>query len=503
VSAQTLNLLTVLPEVALAIGAVLTVLLGFGPKTHELTLRVFAGASIGGATLALVTQWRYVEKGFGGFGYTDMVIMDQMSITWSAVLLGVALLALTMGWSFVEDHVERSAEILALVLLATAGFMFMATSAHFIMLFLGLEVGSISLYVLTAIGKGSRDSDEASMKYFLLGSMASAVLLYGIALLFTGTGRLSYGGVAAQLVDAAASTRVVLSGPAVGFHLGVPLVAIIGSTLILMGLLFKVTAAPFHFWAPDVYQGAPTRLVGFISAVAKIAGFAALLRLVETSFGPLFGDLRVPLVSIGVVSVMLGTLYAIRQDDVKRMLAYSGIAHAGFMLMGVAAGRSDAFGNSGTRAVTYYLLGYAVTLVMTFSIVGVVAGDGRAPIERFRGLGKSSPVLAAGLTIFMLSMSGMPLTSGFVGKFLIFSSAIAADLFPAVVIGLVMSVVAFFFYIRLIVAMYFEDAEIELAVNRFQKAGVVFGISVTLFLGLYPGPLYDLLTSMLNLSSGA
>lgn len=502
-STQTLNLLTVLPEVALAIGAVLVVLLGFGPKTHELTLRVFATAALSMAALAVATQWRYVGKGYGGFGYVDMVNMDQVSVIWSGVLLGVAILALTMGWSFVEEHADRAAEVLALVFLATAGFMFMASSAHFMMLFLGLEVGSISLYVLTAIGRGTRDSDEASMKYFLLGSMASAVLLYGIALLFTGTGSLSFHGVASSLLAAASSTKVILTGPMIGYHLGAPMVAIIGSVLILMGLLFKVTAAPFHFWAPDVYQGAPSRLVGFISATAKIAGFATLLRLVEVSLGPLFADLRIPLVTVGVISVALGTLYAIRQDDIKRMLAYSGIAHAGFMLVGVAAGRSDALGNSGTRAVTFYLIAYAVTLVLTFGIVGMVAGDGRAPIERFRGLGKSSPVLAAGLAVFMLSMSGMPLTSGFVGKFLVFSAAIAADLFPAVVIGLVMSVVAFFFYIRLIVAMYFEDAQAELNVNRFQKASVVFGIAVTLFLGLYPGPLYDLLTSAFNLASGA
>ena len=497
---QLFNLLTVAPEAALTLGAVLVLLIGTSKDVRPWTLKALTAFTLAMTAAALTKQALVLPDAVTSAGYGGMVTLDSTSILWVGLLYVVAILAFVMSWEFVEDHQTKAPEIVALMMLATAGFMFMVSAGHFMMLFLGLEVGSISLYILTALGSPSKDSDEAAMKYFLMGSMASGILLYGIALIYTGTGDLSYGGVFNSFNTALEAPGLILSGPFAGHTTGVPLVAVVGIALLLVGLLFKVTAAPFHFWAPDVYQGAPGRMVGFIAAAAKVAGFAAILRMVQFPLFPVFGKVQTPLVAVATVSVILGTLYAIRQDDVRRMLAYSGIAHAGFMLIGVSVGFIDVTtGNSGFPGTMFYLGTYSVTLVLTFGLLAVVSGDGRASIEQFRGLGRSSPVLAGSISIFMLSMSGMPLTSGFVGKFAVFSTAWVAGFHFVVVISLVMSVAAFFFYLRLIVAMYFEegDATVSMALN--QKVVVLAGVVMTIFLGTYPGPTIDFIIEALKL----
>ena len=271
----------------------------------------------------------------------------------------------------------------------------MVAANNLVMLFLGLEVGSIALYVLAGLARERRESEEAAIKYFLLGSFASAVFIYGVALIYAGTGQFEILGIRQLLND------FVISSPAVIY---------IGIGLVVAGLGFKVSAAPFHTWAPDVYQGAPAGLVGYMAAVAKVAGFAAIARILLTAFSDL-ADTWLPVVAgISVLSMVLGSVLALVQGDVRRLLAYSGVAHAGFIMTGVVGGATD--------GVLFYLAIYAIQLVGAFAVVAVVSGpDGAgSSLDEYRGLGRRSPLLAGAFTILLLGMGGLPITSGFRGQ---------------------------------------------------------------------------------------
>jgi NADH-quinone oxidoreductase subunit N len=492
--------LPIAPEVVLLAGAVLVLIL---EVTLNLGRRVWAGLaalSVIVATGFSVVQWFRVDAIGPQLHYAaptsviadPMVVMDHFSAFAGIAIIGVAGLALLSAWDLVAKLETRGAEFVALVLLAIAGLHMMAISANLIMLFMGLETASIALYVVAGFTRERRSADEAAVKYFLLGSFASAIFLYGIALIFASTGTTSIYG--------AGGMRAFFSGPFL-VNNGVLLA---GIALMLVGLGFKVSAAPFHQWAPDVYQGAPTGAVAFMAAGVKVAGFAAIGRVLVGALPNQIDDWAPAIAVMAALSVVIGTLLAIAQTDLKRMLAYSGVAHAGFLLTGVVAGLD------GMPAMWFYVSTYAVQLVAAFTVVAVVSGprSGASPLDDYNGLSVRSPALAASLAVMMLAMGGIPFTTGFVGKFSVFTVAINSGYLWLAITGLVSSVAGLFFYLRVVVRMYIEQPAVAggpgtlLAEPRLSwSSRTVLGLSVaiTLILGIVPWPLLNWVRNALPL----
>jgi NADH-quinone oxidoreductase subunit N len=367
---------------------------------------------------------------------------------------------------------RRGAEAIALVLLATAGFSIMVASNNLVMMFLGLEAGSIALYVLAGMSRERARSDEAAIKYFLLGSFASAIFIYGVALLYAGTGQFGLLEMRDFLSD-----FVVLS----------PAVILIGLGLVVVGLGFKVSAAPFHTWAPDVYQGAPAGVVGYLASVAKVAGFVALARILLTGLDALGADWRPIVAGIAALSMMLGSILALVQDDVRRMLAYSGVAHAGFIMTGVVGGT--------TEGILFYLAIYSLQLVGAFAVVTAVSGadTSASDLASYRGLARRSPLLAASFAVLLLGMAGLPVTSGFIAKFGVFAQAWSQGFEWLVIVAVIASVIAFAFYLRIIVSMYMDAGdEGTVDVPIPVRWVLVFAVGTTILWGVLPGSLLSL-----------
>lgn len=469
--------LAIAPELFLALGAAAVLLVEVQWKPSFRTLGGISVGSVVGALAMAAWQWSSASDSVAAGALSDlsafsgMILMDGFAIFSRFALLVVTGLGIAAGWHFFTGLGRRGAEALALVLLATAGFSMMVASNNLIMLFLALEVGSISLYVLAGMARENARSDEAAIKYFLMGSFASAIFVYGVALVYAGTRQLT----------------ITEIGDYFGrFLVNSPAVILIGIGLMIVGLGFKVSAAPFHTWAPDVYQGAPAGIVGYMAAVAKIAGFAALARILLTAVGD-FASSYLPVVAaIAVLSMLLGSVMALVQNDVRRMLAYSGVAHAGFIMTGIVGGSS--------RGVLFYLAIYAVQLVGAFSVISATSGSDASgsDMTAYRGLSARSPALAAGFAFLLLGMAGLPLTSGFIAKFGVFADAWAAGYEWLVVVAVLTSVVALAFYLRVIVMMYMEDDEATSLVVATPIRWVL-GIAVvaTLLWGVLPGSLLN------------
>ncbi|MFP3913422.1 MAG: NADH-quinone oxidoreductase subunit N [Actinomycetota bacterium] len=484
IPAPTISWLGIAPELTLAVGAALVLLIEVQWKPSRRLLAWTAGAALLAAAAFSVALHVLIEGGEGidtFLPFAGMIALDLFGVFARYVLLVAAGLGLLAARRMIDEMGTRSAEMVALMLLSTAGFSLMAVSANLVMTFLGLEVGSISLYVLAGFARERMDSDEAAIKYFLLGSFASAIFIYGVALVFAGTGSFELEGVRRHLAD-----MVVLQ----------PGVILVGLALVIVGLSFKVTAAPFHSWAPDVYQGAPAGVVGFMAAVAKIGGFAALVRILVSAFGEMADDWAPVVAGVSALSMVLGSVLAIVQDDVRRLLAYSGVAHAGFILTGVLSG------GEGTADVWFYLAVYAVQLVAAFAVVSAVSGSSgtRSQLADYAGLSQRQPYLAATFTVVLLGMGGIPLTAGFVAKFGVFADAWAAGFGWVVIVGVLASVVAFFLYLRVVVTMYMDEPG-EAALTSPAGVRWVMGLAVivTLVLGVYPAPLLDLAANALPL----
>ena len=381
-------------------------------------------------------------------------------------------------------------EVFPLALFALCGMMIFPAAGDLLTLFVALEVLSLPLYLLVGMARRRRLlSQEASMKYFLLGAYASAFFLFGAALLYGFAG----------------SVRLSEISAAVGSVSGLDPLLLAGVTLLLVGLLFKVSAVPFHSWTPDAYQGAPTPVTGFMAACTKVAAFGALLRVVYVVLPPLEWDVMPALWGVTVLTMLLGTVVAIVQTDVKRMLAYSSIAHAGFMLVGVVS-----LTQAGVSSVMFYLLAYGLATIGAFGVVSMVrevnTGPGGAVVaeathlSQWAGLGRRHPALAGAFTLFLLSFAGIPLTAGFTGKFAVFTAAIEGGLTWLVVLGVLASAAAVFFYVRLVVLMFFTEpagtpGERTTVVRGEGFTGVAIGIAVvgTILLGVLPSPLLEFL----------
>ncbi|HEX2154466.1 MAG TPA: NADH-quinone oxidoreductase subunit N [Acidimicrobiia bacterium] len=476
IPAPTISWLGIAPELVLGLGAALVLLIEVQWKPPRRVLAWTAGGVLVLGGVMAVVLHRYLDAGNGidQLPFAGLIALDGFGVFARYVLFAVAGLGLLAARRMIEEVGPRAAEMLALMLLATAGFSLMAVSANLVMTFLGLEVGSISLYVLAGFAREREDSDEAAIKYFLLGSFASAVFVYGVALVFAGTGSFTLPAVREYL------TGVVVLEPGV---------ILLGLALVIVGLCFKVTAAPFHSWAPDVYQGAPAGAVGFMAAIAKIGGFAALVRILVSAFPAMAADWAPVVATISAVSMVLGSVLAIVQDDLRRLLAYSGVAHAGFILTGLLSGAD------GTADVWFYLAVYTIQLVASFAVVAAVSGSSgsRSALADYAGLAQRQPFLAATFTVILLGMGGLPLTSGFVAKFGVFTDAWAAGYEWVVVVGVLASVVAFFFYLRVVVTMYMDEPD---GVTFSSSASIrwVMGLAVasTIIFGIFPGPLLDL-----------
>lgn len=369
-------------------------------------------------------------------------------------------------------------EAYPLMVFAVGGMMLFAASSNLLTMFVALEILSLPLYLLAGLARRQRLlSQEAALKYFLLGAFSSAFFLYGIALIYGYAGTISLTGI----------------GSAISQGEGKEVFLYAGLAMLLVGLLFKVGAAPFHSWTPDVYQGSPTPVTSFMAAGTKVAAFGAILRLLYVAFGDLRWDWRPVIWGVAILTMIVGAVIAITQTDVKRMLAYSSVAHAGFILVGIASANKDGLSSS-----MFYLLVYGFTTIGAFSIVTLVRdGNGEAThLSQWQGLGKRSPIVAGIFAFFLLALAGIPLTSGFVGKFAVFQAAIHGDATVLVIIGLLTSAAAAFFYARVIVLMFFQDPVGDgptVAIpSGMTASALAIGLAVTVVLGVVPGPVLDL-----------
>jgi NADH-quinone oxidoreductase subunit N len=369
-------------------------------------------------------------------------------------------------------------EIFPLLMFAVMGMMLFPAANDLLVLFVALEVLSLPLYLMCGLARRRRLlSQEAAIKYFLLGAFSSAFFLYGLALLYGYSGSITFGGIH----DAAAT----------GTHNDTLL--FLGIALLGVGLLFKVGAAPFHSWIPDVYQGAPTPVTALMAAATKVAAFGALLRVFYVAFGGLGWDWRPVGWAVAILTMVVGSVFALTQTDVKRMLAYSSVAHAGFILVGVVA-----LNRAGLSGSLFYLVAYGLTTVGAFGVLTLVRDpDGEAThLSRWAGLGRRSPLVAGVFALFLLALAGIPLTSGFTGKFAVFTAAVSGGATPLVVVGVIASAMAAFFYIRVIVMMFFAeplaDGPVVVAPGTATAAALAVAAAVTVVLGVFPQPVLDL-----------
>jgi NADH-quinone oxidoreductase subunit N len=378
-------------------------------------------------------------------------------------------------------------EVFPLMMFSIGGMLMFPAANDLITMFVALEVLSLPLYLLCGLARRRRLlSQEAALKYFLLGAFSSGFFLYGIALTYGYAGSMNFADISESVTGRIGAQPLLLAG--------------IG--LMAVGMLFKVSAAPFHSWTPDVYQGAPTAVTAFMAACTKVAAFGALLRLFYVAFGSARWDWTPMIGIIAVITMLVGCVLAITQSDVKRMLAYSSISHAGFILVGfvglTTVGSFDGDRLSSLQSVLFYLVTYGFMTLGAFAVVTVVrdAGGEATHLSRWAGLGKESPVLAGVFAFFLLSMAGIPLTSGFAGKWAVFTSAVSGGAWPLVVVAVVLSAVAAFFYARVIVLMFFSDpvgeGPVVMSPSILTTIVIAVGVAVTVILGVFPGPVLDL-----------
>ena len=399
-------------------------------------------------------------------------LADGPAAALSLVILAGAVLAVLISWDYLRPAGLDQPEYYPLMLLSTLGALVMVHAGDLIVLLLGLEILSLPVYALSAWRQGDRASEEAGMKYFLLGAFASAFLVYGIALSYGATGAFHYAGIAAALAD------------------GAPPLMLLGGALVLVGLGFKASLAPFHQWAPDAYTGAPTSVTSYMSVVVKTAAFGALVRVFALAWPDALAELDVALAVLVALTLLAGNFAALLQSSVKRMLAYSAVAHAGYLGLAVlAAGSPGVAGDLGTQAITWYLLAYTVMNAGAFAVLSLVAGpaDRNDAIDHWRGLGRRRPGLAIAMTLFLLSLAGIPPLAGFTGKMLVFQAAIQSGWISLAVLAIVTSVVAMVYYFRLVSAMWFGDGG-ERAIVRSPATRWAIGLAAfgTVALGLFP-----------------
>lgn len=493
------NLTIILPEIVLAVAGIVVMLYdSFFPKQRAVTGVIsLVALAVTGVILAML--W---SGGQPATAWNGMIVHDSLRLSFSFVFVFVSAMTVLISTVWVEREDVAVGEYHALLLFATFGMLLMASGNDLVVIFLGLETLSIATYVMAALRKGDLRSNESGMKYFILGSFASAFLLYGMALIYGATGSTDLTRIAEKVADP-----------------NFPGLLLVGAAMLIVGFGFKVALAPFHVWAPDVYEGAPTAVTGFMAAGPKAAAFASFLRIfvlglpfvagVEVS-GYLHRSWISVLAVMAIITIIVGNVAAIMQSNVKRMLAYSSIAHAGYAMTGFigaglaasAAARSEAI-----AAVAFYMLTYAITNMGAFAIVTLLAekNDRRTEFEDYNGIGFKTPVLAFSLSLFMLSLLGLPLTAGFMGKILVFRPALEAG-YPLVtalvVVAVVGTAISAYYYLRMIVVMFFKERTTEWQPPRI-PAALAATLIITVAGVFYFGIFADRVISVFSTSPSA
>ncbi|MCP4419362.1 MAG: NADH-quinone oxidoreductase subunit N [Chloroflexi bacterium] len=431
--------------------------------------------SAAGLIIALVQSWLLWGNNYGTFtptGGHPMLVSDNYSTFLNITFLITGLLSILISAGYLRKHKLDKPEFYMLMLFSISGMMLMGMANDLILIFLALEVLSIPLYIMSGMAWPRADSEESAMKYFLLGAFSSSVLVFGIALTYGATG----------------STALPEVLAAIG---GSGALGLAGAAFLLVGFAFKVAAVPFHMWTPDVYEGAPTVVTAFMSVGAKVGGFAAMLRIFVTAL-PDLGDTWVGAVAIlAAITLILGNVVAISQSNIKRMLAYSSIAHAGYILIAVAAGVDSP---NGVSSALFYMFAYLFTNLGAFAIVVALErkqNEGTM-LEDYKGLASRNPMLALAMAYFMLSLTGIPPTGGFSGKFFVFRAAIEADLLWLAIIGVVTSVVSGYYYLRVVYLMYMHEGKGEVVPLLGVKLAVGLTVAATLILGFLPGAWFEI-----------
>lgn len=488
------DLRIILPELIVALAGVIVMIYDSLLPKHRAATSFLSLAGLIAAGVALALMW----SGFlPGFGWNGMIAHDGLRIGFSFVFLIVSAVTILISTIWVDRESVPAGEYHALLLFATFGMMLMASGNDFVIMFLGLETLSLATYVMAGLRRGDLKSNESSMKYFILGSFASAFLLYGMALIYGATGSTNITQIAAKVADP-----------------NFPGLLLIGAAMMLIGFGFKIAMTPFHVWTPDVYEGAPTPVTAFMATGAKAAAFASFIRVFVIGM-PLIAGVQASaylhqswvaaLTILAMATIIVGNVAAIMQDNVKRMLAYSSIAHAGYALVGfVGAGlaRTVIARDEAVAAVAFYLLTYSVTNLGAFAIVTLLSqkNDRRADFEDYNGIGFKSPVLAFSLSLFMLSLLGMPLTAGFLGKVLVFRPALEAGdplLTTLVVVAVIGTAISAYYYLRLIVVMFFRERTTEWLEPKMPAAiasVLVITVVGVLYLGIFAGGIIEKFT---------
>ena len=421
---------------------------------------------VGGIVTSL-SLWDRQSVGFG------VVIVDNFAVFFNVTICAIGLLTILISSGTAERDQLPTGEYYALMMFSLAGMMLMGSTRDLLIIFLALEIMSLGVYVLTALKRSSMAGAEAGFKYFVLGAFSSAFFLYGIAFAYAVTGTTMLDELGLRVAGASLDPGMLVF-LAMGF--------------LLVGFAFKVSAVPFHMWTPDAYQGAPTLVTGFMSTGVKAAAFAAFVRVFLTALEPIRVDWLPVLSAIAGLTMIVGTIVGVAQHSVKRMLAYSSIAHAGYLLVGLAAANT-----AGKAGILFYLVAYALTNLGAFGVLAALSTPERPhdDVRDFAGLGSQRPGLAALLTVFLLSLAGFPPTVGFVAKWYIFSAAVQEGLIALAVLGVLTSVVSVFFYLRIVVQMYMSDetAPARPAVPRVALAGMLIALIAVFYLGILPGQL--------------
>jgi NADH-quinone oxidoreductase subunit N len=475
------NLASIGPWITLSIFAIAILLAdALSPKGNRTAAPLLALAGLAVAGFQTISLW-----GKNGLDFARMVYVDNFSLFFYMVfILGTALTVL-ISLQYLKDYGKNLAEYYALLLFATVGMMLMAAGAHLIMIFLGLEVMSIAVYVLAGLFREDARSNEAALKYLVLGAFASAFLLFGMAMLY-----------------GAAGGTLFLNDLPGRLTAGFKPLTLLAIALLVVGFGFKVASVPFHMWTPDVYEGAPTSVTAFMAVGVKTAAFAAFARVFFLAFPTLMPDWTMVLWVLAVATMTLGNVVAIAQTNIKRMLAYSSIAHAGYLLVALVAANQ-----LGAVSLMYYLLAYTLMNLGAFGVVILVGRkkDSYLSIYDYAGLGAQHPALAAAMALFMFALAGIPPTAGFVGKFYIFSAAVKAGYIWLAIIGVMNSVVSVYYYLRITVLMYMKPAEADLGPINFAPAvtaTLLLTAAGVVLIGVFPGFLYNLALNSVKIFPG-
>ena len=468
---ESIDLIALAPVIVLSVFAMMVLIVDlFGGRNK--TLLVFI--SLVGLLMTAISA--FAKNPIPAYSFNDSYIVDHLSLFFICIFTISSALAILLSVEYNEREGIRAGEYYALILFCTVGMILLASSTDMIMIFLGIEIVSICLYVLAGIRRGNLASNEAALKYFLLGAFATGFLLYGMTLVYGSTGSTNLFEIADFVKNPSAQSNPLL---------------LMGLVLLIIGFGFKVASVPFHMWAPDVYQGAPTPVTAFMAVGPKAAAFAAFFRVFAEAFPEMAPSWEVLLSSIAVLSMFFGNLGAIMQTNIKRMLAFSSISHAGYILMAVIAKNS-----LGASSLLFYMLAYAFT---TFGIFGIVIllgrkGEENLEIENYSGLAYKHPIIALSMTVFLLSLAGLPPFAGFIAKFYIFSAAVQEGLITLVIIAVLNSAISFYYYLKVVVFMYMKEpeAEFRISLTPLTLFVVFVGVIATVSLGIFPGSIIAL-----------